>query len=203
MTRKHILLPNAQPIITWDKAFKYANQYYANDTFAPHFQPVAQYSLAENQESNPTIENSFILSAFDKAYPTIGQTLIKKSGLQSIYQDKLDEGREMNVSLYFSILSHSYTHGIHRDATDAIIWQQQGITQVDVYDDKLYSYNLSPGDIIWIPEGMYHNTTPLTHRISISFAFFRPNSTGVEHIEDKDFYTKQGIDLSGYVNPFE
>jgi ribosomal protein L16 Arg81 hydroxylase len=37
------------------------------------------------------------------------------------------------------------------------------------------SFVLSPGDLLYIPKGMYHNTETLSPRISISFHFHEPD----------------------------
>jgi hypothetical protein len=71
--------------------------------------------------------------------------------------------------LYVSLSKSSETLGKHRDVMDVIVWQCIGITHWEIYDDKLYEYNLKPGDFLYIPKKMYHNTTPITPRVSISF----------------------------------
>lgn len=71
--------------------------------------------------------------------------------------------------LYVSLTSISETFGKHNDLMDVIIWQCIGITQWTIYDKEVYQYDLKPGEFLYIPMGMYHDTTPITPRASISF----------------------------------
>lgn len=71
--------------------------------------------------------------------------------------------------LYASLTSISETFGKHDDFMDVIIWQCIGITRWTIYDEKVYQYDLKPGEFLYIPMGMFHDTTPVTPRASISF----------------------------------
>lgn len=70
---------------------------------------------------------------------------------------------------YISFSSESSTFGKHKDNTDVWVWGCIGITKWTVFDEKIYEYYLHPGDIIYVPRGMYHDTQPITPRVSISF----------------------------------
>lgn len=199
---KHKLLPKVTDnLLTWDQTFEIANRYHHH----PNYQiiPARKYSQHNKPiKNNVTLKDSCILSGMQHSHPTLIQQALETTSLNAINEIKKKEDRELDVTLYFSLFTKANTHGIHRDVTDAYIWQQQGKTKVDVYEDKKYTYVLTPGDIIFIPEGMYHNTTPLTARVSLSFGFFRNNTTGLEHLQDPLYYQKNGIDTSGYINPF-
>ena len=71
--------------------------------------------------------------------------------------------------LYVSLTSISETFGKHDDFMDVVVWQSLGITKWTIYDEKVYEYNLKPGEFLYIPTGMFHDTTPVTPRASISF----------------------------------
>jgi len=73
-----------------------------------------------------------------------------------------------NFALYLSWSSQCSSHGKHNDENDVYIWQLQGKTLWTVYDDITSEYILSPGDILYVPKLMYHNTHSLTARASIS-----------------------------------
>ena len=70
---------------------------------------------------------------------------------------------------YISFSSKSFTFGKHKDNTDVWVWGCIGVTKWTVFDEEIYEYHLHPGDIIYIPKGMYHDTQPITPRVSISF----------------------------------
>jgi len=71
--------------------------------------------------------------------------------------------------LYVSLTSVSHTFGKHDDFMDVLIWQCLGITRWTIYDDEVVQYDLKPGEFLYIPMGMFHDTTPLTPRASLSF----------------------------------
>ena len=67
--------------------------------------------------------------------------------------------------LYFNVSLHGGSYGRHNDEVDVYFWQCQGSTKW-VMDDC--EYVLEPGDMIYIPRGIYHNVIPLTPRAGIS-----------------------------------
>lgn len=71
--------------------------------------------------------------------------------------------------LYVSLTSISETFGKHDDFMDVIIWQCLGVTRWTIYDDQTFQYDLKPGEFLYIPMGMFHDTVPITPRASISF----------------------------------
>ena len=82
---------------------------------------------------------------------------------------KLFPTNEITEHLYISLTEISSTFGRHNDRECLFIWQCIGITRWYVWDDKEYTYDLTPGDFLYIPSGMDHNTKPITPRASISF----------------------------------
>jgi len=92
-----------------------------------------------------------------KAYP-----LLKK--IQNQFPDQ-----KISSHLYVSLSKTSKTLGKHRDVMDVVVWQCLGSTHWKIYDDILYEYDLKPGEFLYIPERMYHDTYPITPRASISF----------------------------------
>ena len=80
------------------------------------------------------------------------------------------------VHLYVSLTSISNTFGKHDDLMDVVIWQCLGVTKWTIYDDKVYEYDLKPGEFLYIPTGMFHDTTPITSRASLSFGLETNNN---------------------------
>jgi len=70
---------------------------------------------------------------------------------------------------YVSFSSQSFTFGKHKDNTDVWVWGCIGITKWVIFDDEVHEYYLYPGDMIYVPRNMYHDTCPITPRASISF----------------------------------
>ena len=69
--------------------------------------------------------------------------------------------------LYFNETTKAETYGKHKDTMDVYYWQCQGVTQWIVEDKNVI---LNPGDLIYIPSGMYHSVTPLSPRLGISMS---------------------------------
>jgi hypothetical protein len=75
---------------------------------------------------------------------------------------------------YISFSSKSKTFGKHKDTSDVWFWQCIGETMWKIYDDSTHEYILKSGDLIYIPHGMYHHTTPISPRVGISFGLDYP-----------------------------
>lgn len=75
----------------------------------------------------------------------------------------------ISAHLYASFLEVSHTFGRHNDYQHVFFWQCIGITKWTVWDDKEYTYYLLPGELLYIPAGMDHDTKPVTPRAGISF----------------------------------
>jgi len=71
--------------------------------------------------------------------------------------------------LYVSLTSVSETFGKHDDFMDVIVWQNLGVTRWFLFADETHVIDLKPGEFIYIPMGMFHDTIPITPRASMSF----------------------------------
>ena len=67
--------------------------------------------------------------------------------------------------LYMNICRHGGSFGEHVDTVDVYFWQCQGKVKWVVEGQD---YILTPGDMIYVPRGVYHNVVPLTPRAGIS-----------------------------------
>ena len=71
---------------------------------------------------------------------------------------------------YISLSSESKTYGRHKDEMDVWCWQMQGKTlwTVEGKNEK-FEKILEPGELIYVPRDMWHNTKPITPRAGLSF----------------------------------
>ena len=69
---------------------------------------------------------------------------------------------------YFNLTSTGGTFGKHKDRNNVYYWQCIGKTKWVV--DGYGTFILEPGDLIYIPMGVYHEVIPLTPRLGISMA---------------------------------
>ena len=71
---------------------------------------------------------------------------------------------------YISLSKESKTFDKHKDESDVWYWQCIGLTEWKIFKfNETISYILEPGDIIYIPKGIFHEVTPLSPRVGISF----------------------------------
>ena len=71
---------------------------------------------------------------------------------------------------YISLSSESATYGRHRDVMDVWCWQMTGHTLWKVEGRKRnFEKVLEPGELIYVPRGMWHDTKPMTPRAGLSF----------------------------------
>jgi ribosomal protein L16 Arg81 hydroxylase len=69
--------------------------------------------------------------------------------------------------LYINITTRAKTFGRHNDTMDVYFWQCQGVTKWILDNDEII---LNPGDLIYIPKGIYHTVIPLTPRLGVSMS---------------------------------
>lgn len=69
--------------------------------------------------------------------------------------------------LYFNITTRAKTFGRHNDVMDVYFWQCQGVTKWIFDNDEII---LNPGDLIYIPKGVFHNVVPLSPRLGVSMS---------------------------------
>jgi len=82
---------------------------------------------------------------------------------------KLFPNNKISAHAYFSFLTGAGTFGKHNDNEDVLNWQVIGNTKWTIWDKETKEYILEPGDFIYVPKGMDHNTEVLMPRASVSF----------------------------------
>ena len=73
----------------------------------------------------------------------------------------------IDAHLYMNISTNGKTFGNHSDKMDVYYWQCQGETKW-IFENK--QIQLSKGDLIIVPKGVYHNVVPLSSRAGISMS---------------------------------
>ena len=77
-----------------------------------------------------------------------------------------------SAHVYISFLTMSNTFGWHDDDTDVFYVQAKGKTLWEVdFNSNITQYLLSPGDLIYVPKFVKHNTIPKSPRVGISLGF--------------------------------
>tara|TARA_R100000697_G_scaffold71140_1_gene83470 strand:- start:295 stop:705 length:411 start_codon:yes stop_codon:yes gene_type:complete len=82
-------------------------------------------------------------------------------------KDTLDKLNLKEAHLYINLVNEKNTFGRHCDDIDVYFWQAQGKTKW-IFDDECFE--MEPGDLMYIPKGMYHEVYPLTPRAGISMS---------------------------------
>ena len=112
-----------------------------------------------------------------KTMPRLGFVLhdfkhvpIVKRLLYSLSQTHNKPNQHFTALCYISLSSESETYGRHNDTMDVWCWQMLGFTLWQVEGrNQNFEKILEPGNLIYIPRGMWHNTKPLTPRAGLSF----------------------------------
>ena len=91
---------------------------------------------------------------------------------------------------YISLSKESKTFGKHKDESDVWYWQCIGSTQWKIFEsNETISYILEPGDIIYVPRGIFHDIIPLSPRVGISFGLDFLNNNENKNINKKLIYS--------------
>jgi len=96
---------------------------------------------------------------------------IIKNFLKSISSTHSIRSKQNFTALaYISLSSESATYGRHKDVMDVWCWQMTGFTLWRVEGRyRNFEKVLEPGELIYVPRGMWHDTKPMTPRAGLSF----------------------------------
>jgi mannose-6-phosphate isomerase-like protein (cupin superfamily) len=96
-------------------------------------------------------------------------------------------------NMYCSPGDNSFTFNPHVDGTDNFLFHIEGYVRWDFYKEvngvkkRVKSMTLGAGDLLYIPIGLYHKTTPLTPRLTASIHFDSKNKN-INRPKMKDWY---------------
>jgi ribosomal protein L16 Arg81 hydroxylase len=131
------------PVLTWDEVIFNFNENIVSDGFV-------------------TILDNYGLVTHD------AEKIKKVNDVSPLFQ-QLFPSNHISSHLYISLTEISKTFGKHNDDVSVFFWQCIGITRWTVYEDISYVYDLMPGELLYIPKEVYHNTQPITPRAGVSF----------------------------------
>jgi hypothetical protein len=95
---------------------------------------------------------------------------IVKIFLEKIAKNHHRKNQTFTALSYISLSSESTTYGRHNDVMDVWCWQMTGYTLWKVEGKKRnFEKVLEPGELIYVPRGMWHDTKPITPRAGLSF----------------------------------
>jgi len=101
-----------------------------------------------------------------------GENIPKVEYLRKTIHSQHPEHKYCSAHIYTSMSSSSKTFGRHKDTTDVYFIQAVGRTKwVIEEDDREFTYTIMPGDMIFLPIGLYHTPIPLGRRVGISIGF--------------------------------
>jgi mannose-6-phosphate isomerase-like protein (cupin superfamily) len=121
-----------------------------------------------------SIDDNLQSNSFIKVLSNFGMVLHDIRDIEEIYpiMNQIiasNPGYNYSAHAYISFSKESKTFGKHKDNSDVWFWQSIGSTKWTVYDEETNIYILNPGDMIYVPSKMYHDTSPLSPRVGISF----------------------------------
>jgi ribosomal protein L16 Arg81 hydroxylase len=100
-----------------------------------------------------------------QAVPIVNEFLSAISKEHSIRKNQ-----HFTALAYISLSSESATYGRHNDTMDVWCWQMTGYTLWKVEGRKRdFEKVLEPGELIYVPRGMWHDTKPVTPRAGLSY----------------------------------
>lgn len=89
--------------------------------------------------------------------------------IATAYDEVSSETGVKELHLYISFAKNSSTFGRHNDPVDVLIVQSIGSIMYAFDDNR--TYELNPGDSIFIPKGVYHSPFTSGPRVTLSFGW--------------------------------
>ena len=101
-----------------------------------------------------------------QALPIVDEFLRQIARTHNIRSEK----QNFTALAYISLSAASATYGRHKDVMDVWCWQMAGYTLWQVEGRRQnFEKVLEPGELIYVPRGMWHNTKPMSPRAGLSF----------------------------------
>ena len=147
----------------WDQFIQHINFEYYNPP-----QMVSNNPTVERMINGVCLMNNFYMWARDPNeifYPQMKQLY---SFFNLIFKQ---EG--FPVGAYFNLIGKESPVQIHKDKRETIYWQCGGKTQWQIFDKNgtMNTYDLYPGDIIYIPQGLEHSVITNEPRTAIVIGY--------------------------------
>ena len=128
------------------------------------------WSEVMNKFSNECEEGSLLTIQEDDSSPTVVSRNDYYTGdIKRTVKSVKNHYNFKNMHMYVSFGKRSTTFGRHADKVDVLIVQSIGKTSYKF--DNGYVCELSPGDSLFIPKGVYHKPIVKEQRLSLSFGF--------------------------------
>jgi quercetin dioxygenase-like cupin family protein len=123
-----------------------------------------------NKISNECDQGTLLTIHRDKPHPTIvTHNDYYVGNIQKTVNHVNKSYNFNNMHMYISFGKDSTTFGRHNDDVDVLIVQSKGNTSYKF--DNGCTCELSPGDSLFIPKGVYHEPIVANQRVSLSFGF--------------------------------
>ena len=126
-------------------------------------------AVLEDLQKNK-IDGSHVIEMENESYVTHrGDRIFEVKCLMDYIKKSNPNIDSMDAHIYINLSTLSKTFGNHIDPVDVCYIQAQGQTEWIVTENReKYKYILNPGDLLYIPQGIYHNPKPLTPRVGLS-----------------------------------
>lgn len=165
---KPALFKKACPLTPYWDNFIHHFDYQFNNSNYPHKVTVGSQTSMIN---GTLLKERFYVSAFqatDKFYPQLNYAT---SLLENWYGDTHD-----NAFALMNFVGNEAPVQVHMDRRDSFYWQCIGSSIWEIFDSAdsaspTESHTLTPGDVIFVPEGMYHRIVTPEARAAISICF--------------------------------
>lgn len=175
---KHKLLPKqTNNLFKWDDAIEILGYYCQNN--------LLNKALTDEPDPNKCdYYYTLALTSIQLNMPHMVEHVYKNINIEEEHNKHIQNKYIPDIALYMSLAPNAMSHGIHRDASDVYFWQQLGITKWVVYDNGKHTYDLTPGDILFIPKGIYHDTLSSSPRAGLSIGWWPPDYDNDGHDHD-------------------
>ena len=148
--------------ISWDKHQLYKNFWGDLPSFVEVLSDL-ETNLKQPNSSQHIGDMGFVTWKGERI-PRIAEML---SDIQALRPDDV-----CTAHIYISVVSFSKTFGRHEDFSDVFYIQGEGKTDWLIEDaGQTHHYVLEKGDMVYVPNRMFHTPTPLSPRYGISIGF--------------------------------
>jgi hypothetical protein len=162
------------PLLTWEEAIAALNDRFQDKTLT--------IASSDGRDGDFKFSETLIIDLDPTPRNVI---LINTLGIKEKAERICKHPFHLSCSLYLSFTAQAKSHGKHMDIADVFHWQQKGETEFSVWEeDQKFTYNLLPGDCVFIPAGIYHDVLPLSPRFGISFGILPQGYVGGNNQEE-------------------